>query len=149
MRKTKKSVFYDLLYPVVDVSFENTVYIIDGGFLLHRVVWQTRETFSLIQNKYVEYVKKYYNIGATFVFDGYLDDETKDTKSVERYQRAKRYGVANVLFGETMCVTTSQEQFLSNYANKQRLISILRQSGCDTTSSFFKQGIMKFVKLLE
>jgi len=117
MRKTKKSVFYDLFYPVVDVSFENavyvidggfllhrvvwqtreifssilnTVYVIDGGFLLHRVVWQTREIFSSILNKYVEYVKKYCNIGATVVFDGYPDDKTKSTKSVERYRREKK-----------------------------------------------------------
>lgn len=124
MRKTRKSVFYDLFFPVTDYNFDNAVYVIDGGFLLHRVIWQTRKTFSSIITKYVEYVKRYYKRGAIIVFDGYPDDITKGTKSAERYRRAKRYGVANVLFDETMCATMSQKQFLSNDANKQRLISM-------------------------
>lgn len=127
MRKTKKLVFYDLFNPVTDVNFENAFYLIDGGFLLHRVVWQTREQFSSILNKYVDYVKQYYKSGATIVFNGYPNHLTKSTKSAERYRRARRYEAANVLFDETMCVTMSQEQFLSNDANKQRLIFILQE----------------------
>jgi len=45
MSKIKKSVFYDLFFPVTDISFENAVYVIDGSFFLHSVVWQTREQF--------------------------------------------------------------------------------------------------------
>lgn len=126
MRKTKKSVFYDLFNPVTDYNFENAVYVIDGGFLLHRVVWQIRETFSSILNKYVNYVKQYYKNGVTIVFDGYPDDATISTKSAERYRRAIRHGAANVLFDETMCVTMSQEQFLPNDANNKRLIFFLQ-----------------------
>jgi len=47
-------------------------------------------------------LKQYYKNGVTIVFDGYPDDATKSTKSVERYRRAIRYGAANVLFDETM-----------------------------------------------
>ena len=55
-------------------SFNNAVYIIDEGFLLHCVVWQTKEKFSSILTKYVEYVKRYYGQGATVVFDGYPEE---------------------------------------------------------------------------
>lgn len=78
--------------------------------------------FSSILNKYVDYVKQYYKSCATIVFDGYPNHLTKSTKSAERYRRARRYEAANVLFDEKMCATMSQERFLSNDANKQRLI---------------------------
>ncbi|GBN19394.1 hypothetical protein AVEN_17259-1 [Araneus ventricosus] len=38
MRKSRISVYYDLFYPVNTPSnIENALYVIDGGFLLHRV----------------------------------------------------------------------------------------------------------------
>ena len=41
MRKTKKSMMYELFSPLSDTRIdEETLYVIDGGFLLHRVVWQ-------------------------------------------------------------------------------------------------------------
>lgn len=40
MRKTKKSYLYDCFEPiVVDFNSTDNTYIIDGGFLLHRIVW--------------------------------------------------------------------------------------------------------------
>ena len=52
MRKTRKSVFYDLFDPLSkeeeEVLVLNPVYVIDGGYLLHRVVWQAKESYSAI-----------------------------------------------------------------------------------------------------
>ncbi|GBL77670.1 hypothetical protein AVEN_152897-1 [Araneus ventricosus] len=41
LRKTRKSVFYDLFSTETDVHF--TFNVINGGFLLHRVLWQAKE----------------------------------------------------------------------------------------------------------
>ncbi|GBL75658.1 hypothetical protein AVEN_154973-1 [Araneus ventricosus] len=49
-----------------------TTYVIVGGFLLHRVICKIGENFSAVLGKYVAYIKKYHNEGATtVVFDGY------------------------------------------------------------------------------
>jgi len=50
-------------------------------------------------------VKRYYKNGVNIVFDGYTDNATKSKKSVERYLKAIRYGPANLLFDDTMCVS--------------------------------------------
>ncbi|CAG9820707.1 unnamed protein product [Phaedon cochleariae] len=49
MRKGTKSSLYKAFTPLPsDVQFENKVHVIDGGFLLHRVVWQCNESFVSI-----------------------------------------------------------------------------------------------------
>ncbi|GBM30040.1 hypothetical protein AVEN_88259-1 [Araneus ventricosus] len=58
MRKSSKSVFYDLFFPITDkINFQGAAYVIDGGFLLHRVIWKNSENFSAILGKYVAYIK--------------------------------------------------------------------------------------------
>ncbi|CAG9769699.1 unnamed protein product [Ceutorhynchus assimilis] len=126
MRKSRKSVFYDLFNPVETPSnIGSALYVIDGGFLLHRVPWELRERFSSILNKYVEYVKKYFGSRSIIVFDGYPDDPgEKSTKSAERLRRNK-FMAANVKFDESLLLTISKDKFLSNEGNKKRMISML------------------------
>jgi len=50
-----------------NVDLDNASYIVDGGFLLHRVIWQAKETFFPILKKYVDYVKDYYNKGKIII----------------------------------------------------------------------------------
>ena len=58
MRKTKKSSLFDIFNPInINLDFETANYIIDGGFLLHRVIWQQNDSFLKICNKYVSYVQ--------------------------------------------------------------------------------------------
>lgn len=129
LRKTPKSVLYDLFTPLNEVNLEGAAFVIDGGFLLHRVVWKNGETFQLILTKYVDYLKRHYNRSATsVVFDGYPEDQpTKSIKSAERLRRSKRHTTPEVIFTELMVVTMTQEQFLSNDRNKARLISLLTE----------------------
>ena len=133
MRKSRKSVYYDLFDPVNTPSnIESALYVIDGGFLLHRVAWELREKFSSILNKYVEYVKKYFGARPSMIFDGYPDEPTeKSTKSAERLRRRNKYVAANVEFDETMFLTNSKEKFLSNEGNKKRFIAMLIQKLSD------------------
>lgn len=49
MRKGKKSYLYKVFYPLpdtIELYNINNQYVIDGGFLLHRVVWATGHTFE-------------------------------------------------------------------------------------------------------
>lgn len=59
MRKTQKSAIYDCFQTVIlDIDKINSTFIIDGEFLLRRVVWDHEETFHNILNKYVQYRQK-------------------------------------------------------------------------------------------
>lgn len=58
--------------------------MLDGGALLHRVIWPKGKTYDEICNIYVEYVLPKYG-RATVVFDGYLDQpSTKDSTHEKR-----------------------------------------------------------------
>ena len=71
MRKTKKSMMYDAFAPLSDIGiFGDTVYVIDGGFLIHRIVWQKGEIFLPVLNGPTGDVKKHYKRNAIVVFDG-------------------------------------------------------------------------------
>lgn len=62
MRKTQKSAIYKCFQPIIiefDISDDTYYFIIDGGFLLHRVVWNKGETFDTIFDRYVSYVRTY------------------------------------------------------------------------------------------
>ena len=56
MRKTPKSPIYDCFQSVnAEVGATNATYIIDGGYLLHHVVWDQGEIFE----KYVRYLRRH------------------------------------------------------------------------------------------
>ncbi|GBL77671.1 hypothetical protein AVEN_152898-1 [Araneus ventricosus] len=63
--------------------------------------------------------------GATVVFYDYPENASKSTKSVERIRRTKKHISGNVMLDESISATMSQEIFLSNYKNKQRLVNML------------------------
>lgn len=127
MRKSNKSAMYDIFSPIKEATFSGDVgYIIDGGFLLHKVVWRKGAYFSFICQQYVDYVKKYYKGEVTIVFDGYSEDAVKrSTKTAERLRRSTKSVATETLFDEMMQVTVTQEKFLANEKNKSRLIEVL------------------------
>jgi hypothetical protein len=91
------------------VNLQDAVYVVDGVYLLLWVTWQSKDKFSSILQKYVDYVKSYYKRGATIVFDGYdIDGSAQGTKSCECLRRAKNYTAPDVQFDETMSVTMTQ-----------------------------------------
>ena len=94
-------------------------YVIDEGFLLHRVVWQKGELFKGILKRYTEYVKKHYKESSFVVFDGYPENMAeKSTKSAERTRRAITSS-REILFDEEMPAMLSQCKLLSNEKNKK------------------------------
>ncbi|GBL60933.1 hypothetical protein AVEN_169786-1, partial [Araneus ventricosus] len=125
LRKTRKSVFNYLFSTATDLFLTSACYVVDGGFLLHRVLWQTKESFSFILKKYVDYTKKHFTEGTTIVFDDYPEDAAKSTKSVESFRRTKKYIAGYVMFDKSISATMFQEKVLSYDKNKQRLINML------------------------
>ena len=63
MRKTQKSVMYDVIESVAGSQqtypAESTV-VVDGGYLLRRVIWPQHVSYSDIYSAYVTYVQKHY-----------------------------------------------------------------------------------------
>ena len=65
-----------------------TVFI-DGGYLLHHVVRDRGEIFSVIFEKYVRYIRRHYGHRLTVVFDDY-GDSTKNIKAAEQRRRTTK-----------------------------------------------------------
>jgi hypothetical protein len=90
MRKTPKSAIYGCFQSVnAEVDTMNAAYIIDGGYLLHHVVWDRGEIFSVIFEKYVRYLSRHYGHRLTVEFDGY-GDSTKNIKTAEQLRRTTK-----------------------------------------------------------
>ncbi|GBL96959.1 hypothetical protein AVEN_182535-1 [Araneus ventricosus] len=108
MRKGTKSALYKAFKPCTrDFNAESGVYIIDGGYLLHRVIWK-RETFSSVCDNYATYVRTKYKSTALVIFDGYPENETVGgTKCAERARRTQTQMSSEVMFNATMIRTVS------------------------------------------
>ena len=70
MRKTDKAVMYQVVksfYGCVSGSGypQSSMFVVDGGYLLHWVIWPQHATYRDLYKVYVCYVQKY------FIFDGY------------------------------------------------------------------------------
>ena len=48
---------------------DDAIFVIDGGYLLHAVVWPKRSTYQAVCEAYTNYIIKHYHKGATVVFD--------------------------------------------------------------------------------
>lgn len=127
MRKTVKSVLYTMFEPTdnaVQLSHMNIV--VDGGFLLHRVIWQKDASVATICNGYITYVNHHYpGTRRTVVFDGY-SNSTNSTKLQEQKRRYRLKRSADINLTWNTSIPMKQEDFLSNPTNKSQLISLLQ-----------------------
>ncbi|GBM90086.1 hypothetical protein AVEN_136002-1 [Araneus ventricosus] len=91
MRKGTKSSLFSAFTPTkIDaVQGKNNFVVVDGGHLLHKVVWQRNMNFGDIAKRYLTYLQTHYGSNVAVVFDGYPSDVNgKSTKSAERIRRA-------------------------------------------------------------
>lgn len=109
---------------------EKRLDVVDGGFLLHKVVWpRSNATFNTICDNDVSYVKRHFEKNVVIVFDGYPEDlQTVVLKGWERRRRAAKHRSPEVIVNATAFPPTTQEKFLSNDKNKARLIDILKKA---------------------
>ena len=110
-------------------------YVLDGGALLHRVVWPSvgSVTFGDLCGLYCDYVTRKYS-RPTVVFDGYSNKSS--TKQVTQQRRSSGKVGSTVTFTRDMKVTQNKAMFLANTKNKERLLAMisdsLRQCQCVT-----------------
>ena len=122
LRKGNKSsivTVLDGLAPNGSHPPSDAVYTIDGGRLLHRVVWQQPATYVHICEQYKQYTTKRYGY-ARVVFDGYDAPSTKDADHSLHVASSRE-----VLIEDNIHVSMSQQEFLGNTANKVRFIALL------------------------
>ena len=127
MRKGIKSSLYAVFEPIKHTLSTSNIHVVDGGHLLHKVRWHINDHFSSICSKYLQYVEKHYGSNTIIVFDGYPAAEmVNSTKTAERLRRSRVHKSLEIVFDESMKVPSSQERFLSNESNKDRLIAMLK-----------------------
>lgn len=124
MRKTGKAALYPL-FETLDTTFDknNSLYVIDGGMLLFRVIWQTNCRYEDGFKEYISYLKHNFRNHISVFFYGYDDEQT--AKIVERNWRDKKCSTKKYWFTKDMTVPVPQENFLSNYENKKSFIKYL------------------------
>lgn len=65
------------------------VYVIAGGWLLHKVKWQQGGIYSQVVQQYVAYIQCHFGESVTVVFDGYMNGpNTKDHEYTRRAVKA-------------------------------------------------------------
>ena len=125
MRKTAKSALADVIETKLtrtDVAPTNCV-VVDGCFLLHKVVWPKSCTYQVVLSVYISCVITNYSEGATVAFDGY--EGPASTKMQEQNRRCLKLKTLDVVVDLNLVVSTSQSDCLSNSRNKAMLIKIL------------------------
>ena len=89
-RKTEKSALArELLREAGDCKPQSTPqrFIVDGGFLLHKVKWFVSATYGDVALHYCNYVKTHYGSEVVVIFDGY--DTGASVKDPEHVMRAQ------------------------------------------------------------
>lgn len=124
MRKNVKSDLYAFFEPDAEpTSTVNTIYVVDGGWLLHKVVWGINLTFHVIAKKYLDYIISNFGRNCVIIFDGYSYDLS--TKNTERLRRLQRLRCPDIKVTANGKANVSQEKFLSNSSNKESLITLI------------------------
>lgn len=80
IRKGTKSTFYRAFHSVTldeEQQGKDTHVVVDGGHLLHKVVWPRNVSFGEIGARYVQYLKSHYGSNIIVVFDGYPSDASE------------------------------------------------------------------------
>lgn len=100
-------------------------FVIDGGYLLHRVVWPKPASFSQICDSCIDYIKRHYGPESTIVFDGYNESEygTKNAEHVRRTNKGKKS--VDIVVSDSIFPSSTQSEFLKNTSNKTNFISFL------------------------
>jgi hypothetical protein len=133
LRKANKSLLAKELIKGLDSEdlMEARTYVVDGGWLLHRVKWQQFGTFGDLFKQYIRYVHAHYGTRVTVVFDGYCNGPT--IKDHEHSKRAVR-AAPDVSVDDNTPVYNNQSAFLANEENKNVFVTLLvahlRTAGC-------------------
>ncbi|GBM83801.1 hypothetical protein AVEN_134509-1 [Araneus ventricosus] len=118
-------VVFDTVSELLVGNTDNLYFVLDGGSLIHHVVWPKRETFGDVCTTYMTYIKRHYGDEVTVVSDEYTESSV-NTKVLERQRRRMKRTSREIIFNECTVLFDPQRQFLSNLANKEFFISETR-----------------------
>jgi len=129
MRKADKpALLRDTLKDLCTETLPSKVqFVVDGGYLLHKVRWCPPANMSTIQSAYVSYLHKF-GSAPFVVFDGY-----ESCASIKDHEHQRRSGLVTSVAPARNLTDDStqigaQEPFLANVCNKKALINLLK--GC-------------------
>lgn len=98
---------------------QSSYFVIDGGFLIHQVLWQNNITFFDLYTRYFNYVLNITKtVHTTIVFDGYSESSTKDSEHRRRYIKKS----PDVNINSSIAINWNKQEFLANEKNKQNFI---------------------------
>ena len=98
-------------------------HVLDGGSLLHKVVWKRGMTYKEICKRYNDYVKKHYGQNCSSLFDRYSANAS--TKNITHLRRSKGKLGRPVLFTENTEFNMKKYEFLLNLKNKQCFLEMV------------------------
>lgn len=126
MRKTNKAVLKHYLTCNIRESqpAPNTMFVLEGGALFHRVKWLPKMTYKDVVAQYLGYMKNKFG-PSSIVFDGYSAGPS--IKDLE-HQRQAAWTSANIQIDDALQVAVYQEACLSNERNKDHFVKMLRSS---------------------
>ena len=123
MRKPAKAQLAKSLTSNVQPGYQTkeTMHVLDGGALLHKVKWAKNMTYKDLAIQYATYVRIMYEL-CCIVFDGY-----DQGPSIKDHEHQKRVGktFADIQLHETMQAHGNQGNFLSNEKYKSQFISLI------------------------
>jgi len=129
MRKPDKpSLFKEIVKDLCDETLPNTVqYVIDGGYLLHKVRWNPPTDMQTVLSLFLRYVSRFGN-DAVVVFDGYdCGPSIKDQEHLRRSASRGSVAPSRSLAADTTRIGP-QDPFLANRHNKIAFIKLLKDS---------------------
>ena len=109
--------------------------LLDGGALLHKLLWNKNCTFQSILEMYKAYILKHFGLAGNIhvVFDGYRSS-TKD----HCHSKRSPFSGLQIDFVKDTVLQCKKDLFLSNSDNKQRFVYMLGAflESCGCTVSF-------------
>ncbi|GBO18048.1 hypothetical protein AVEN_70075-1, partial [Araneus ventricosus] len=85
--------FYNIFDTVPERPVGNTdnlYFVLDGGSLIHHVVWPKQETFGDVYTTYMSYIKRHYGDEVTVVSDEYTESSVNPNVIERQRLRMKR-----------------------------------------------------------
>jgi hypothetical protein len=99
--------------------------ILDGGSLLHRIVWPSFITYGHICQLYCTYVQRKYGTDSYIGFDGY---PKLSTKANTHWRRKSSKSSVPVQFSKEMVLPMTKEVFMSNKINTTCFTGLLGET---------------------
>ncbi|KAJ8676127.1 hypothetical protein QAD02_011913 [Eretmocerus hayati] len=129
MCKTRKHKFIENFTPLSGkLDCSEMKYVIDGGFLLHRIMWSQDKLIDDVLKRYVKYLTDHFSQGCTIIFDGHPDvPQARHIKSLGRARRLNQNQAQECKLRRGIKISLPKERFFSNEKNKNGLIVLLMQ----------------------